>query len=227
MNRRTALKTLAALPAALLLPQAQAAPALAPLLFPVALPFYSPGELVRIYGWLKGHISNVTTEVVRLREPDRTGDVREPQELVAHAIYRTRNITHRKTINQERMWMAMSSKTADADIWDKVNNCEYTTPGKPGGEWVRKAWRDRKPVEVVPGVWRVGVLNGVTPQYVVEGFPNNVLMCGVGCREVVRWRTGPVVTKRYQDGFVHTYPEAIPYMGRPTLRHFGLIGLVG
>jgi hypothetical protein len=183
--------------------------------------WFTHEELGRIFDWVDGQ---TTRETVDLDDPRFWNDKRlEQHEVVSLAIMRMANIMHRMTLDQKSThWMVMSPGTASRDIWHPAVFCEYTTPGRRGGEWVRKPWRRFNQAEVSPGVYRLGSFNGRWQMYVDERFPENKLMLGMGYRTVVRFRREGVVRDDWGE-----YPKLVPYEGRPTLRNFAVITLKG
>jgi hypothetical protein len=217
MDRREALKFGLGSLAALALPSLARASAPVPT-------WYTQAELRAIYKFLDGKAAR---ETVNIRNPvDWTGGVLEAHEAVYFAIMRLTNIMHRRSMDcDSNHWMVMSPEMADRNIWHKVNNCDYSTPGRPGGEWVWKSWRKFIRAEVSPGVFRIGAMNNKWERYVDVGFPDHKLMMGMGHKDnykkVVRFRKEGMV--QYDWG---EYPNFVPYLGQPTRANFAIITTV-
>lgn len=159
----------------------------------------------------------------------------EPQPLYMAfylALHRTTNILQRRNMDHSAdRWFVLSPATAECGILPEYMFGEYTTPGKSGGKWIKtKGWREIVREETSPGVHYLGALCCAWRIYVLEDFPDNVVLAGLGGREVVHYRpTGKMVKEVLNEGTEHEYryehPEIEPYMGPPTVKHYSIIKL--
>jgi hypothetical protein len=182
-------------------------------------PWFTKNQLLHLFKQLDGTGTRETIDMVKPKFWN--GHDLEPHEALFLGIMRMSNVMHRKTLDaQSKQWIVVGPRMCRHELWYKYVFSDYSTPGKEGGEWVKKPWRTRIKEEVTPGVYHIGHLNSKWNFYVCEGFPDNKLMLGMGHREVIHFRRGGMVRHSWGD-----YPEMIPYMGKPTRKNYAVITL--
>ena len=207
MNRREMLKVAASSLAALLLPNFTVAATKKP-------EWFTHDELMVIFNHVYGKTSH---EYINLDNPvNWKGMQLDLHEAYYLAVIRMSNIMHRKTLdNVSKHWMVVSPSFCERPIWYGHQFGVYSTPGKPGGVWIKKHWREVSK-EVAPGVYSIGNMNCKWSLYLDEKFPANVALLGMGYRQVVRHEyTG----KKNAEG----YPEIKARLGKPTVKNYAYV----
>ena len=173
-------------------------------------------NLLTIYAHVKGNTTQENIDLDNYKPIDWAGKplVWAEKPLVLHeafylAIIRMSNIMFRKTLDSNsKHWMVMSPSMCGRDIFPPHQFGVWSNPGSLDGIWIKKDWRDSA-IQISPGVSKVGTMNGKWTMYLAELFPQNVVMLGMGDRQVVRH-------KRHNN-------KIIAYRGPPTTHYYAII----
>lgn len=190
--------------------------------------FFTHTRLQRIYSLVN---NKATQEVINMDDPlDHKGNSFPLHEAFCLSCCRLSGIMHRKTLDgSSKYWMVMSPEMCERKIWYQHQFGLYSTPGKSGGKWIDKSWMDGEVTrEVNDGVYYCGSLCCKYGIYVDIEFPKEVVMLGMGGRNVIHYRkTGKIIKEVLNEGTEHEYrydrPELIPYWDSPTSKNYAIV----
>lgn len=188
--------------------------------------WFTKKQLLHLFHQLDGQTTRETLDMVACR--CWTDNVLLPHEHLHLAIMRMSNIMNCKTLDRNSdYWLVVSPEMCSkpTSVWHPFMFADYTTPGKMGGEYIRRDWRSDILEEVTPGVYKVGRLCGKWWFYVCEDFPDNKVMLGMGHREVIQYKSDGTMKQMDLGGKIYEYPNRIPYMGKPTKKNYAVITL--
>lgn len=188
--------------------------------------WFTDEQLLQIFNHAVKYSSKET--ISKSKPLDWNGQSLSLYEIFYIAWIRARNLMFRRTLDKDsKQWMVVSPAMTTSGIFPGFQFGNYSTPGEPGGKYIQKPWQDQIQEEVSFNVFRVGSMNyGVSTLYIAPEFPDNVVLLGMGHKQVTQFNvTGKMETQVCDNGFTFEYPEMIPYLGSPTHKNYALIKL--